>query len=103
MLKDLKASAQIPVRDYPNSRLKYGHKPIIGGKNRRKMHSTLNLKKYHLRSIIEAINSSIKRTLGASVQARLPNTQENNATLKALTYNIKKIKNKLYIKIWLLT
>lgn len=103
VLKDLKASVQIPVRDYPNSRLKYGHKPIIGGKLRRKMHSTLDLDKYHQRSIIEAINSSIKRTLGASVQARLPNTQENNAILKALTYNIKKIKNKLYITIHIKT
>lgn len=103
VLEDLKATAQIPVRDYPNSRLGYGHKPIIGGKLRRKMHNTLNLPKYHQRSIIESINSSIKRTLGASVQARLPHTQEKTAILKALTYNIKKIKNQLKITIWLWT
>lgn len=101
VLKELKANAQIPIRDFPNSRLGYGHKPSIGGKLRRKMHSSLDLHKYHQRSLIESVNSSIKRLLGASVQARLPNTQEKTATLKALTYNIKKIKQTLKITIYL--
>lgn len=101
VLEDLKATVQIPVRDYPNSRLGYGHKPIIGGKLRRKMHNTLDLYKYHQRSLIESVISSIKRLHGASVNSRLPQTQENNAILKALTYNIKKIKNQLKITIYL--
>ena len=103
VLEQLQATAQIPVRDYPNSRFGYGHKPVIGGKHRRHMHYTLDLHKYHQRSLIESVNSSIKRTLGASVQARLPHTQEKHAILKALTYNIKKIKNIIKITINLRT
>ena len=103
VLKELKAKAQIPTRDYPNSRLGYGHKACIGGKLRRRMFNTLDLHNYHQRSLIESVISSIKRLYGASVNSRLPNTQEKQAILKTLTYNIKKTKHLLKITIYLQT
>lgn len=47
--------------------------------------------KYDQRSIIEAINSSIKRTLGSYVLARGSSQQQKQVTIKALTYNIERM------------
>ena len=44
--------------------------------------------KYNKRSIIESINSSIKRTFGSYVLARNASEQQKQVTIKALTYNI---------------
>lgn len=47
--------------------------------------------KYNKRSIIEAINSAIKRTLGSYVLARNASEQQKQVTIKALTYNIERM------------
>lgn len=50
-----------------------------------------NQTKYNKRSTIEAINSSIKRTLGSYVLARSANGQQKQVTIKALTYNLERM------------
>ena len=101
VLEDLKARVFIPVREHKQQRLGYGHKPLIHGKLRRRMFQNFDIDKYHQRSNVESTISSVKRLHGASVQARLPQNQEKNATIKALTYNIKKTQKltKITIKI----
>jgi transposase len=47
--------------------------------------------KYNKRSVIEAINSAIKRTLGSYVLARDASQQQKQVTIKALTYNIERM------------
>ena len=47
--------------------------------------------KYNKRSVIEAINSAVKRTLGSYVLARDASQQQKQVTIKALTYNIERM------------
>lgn len=58
-----------------------------------------NKTKYNKRSNIEAINSSIKRTLGSYVLARNASQQQKQVTIKALTYNIEHIVRGIKISI----
>lgn len=92
-------SPMIPVREWKNFRDKYGAKPHIGGKLRKKMHKNFDQKEYFQRNIVESINSAIKRTLGGFVSSRLSGSQEKQALLKALTYNLEIINRKITLTI----
>lgn len=43
---------------------------------------------YHRRSIVETVNSMIKRKLGAAVRSKLPTTQINEVLAKCLLHNL---------------
>jgi IS5 family transposase len=92
-------SPMIPVREWKNFRNKYGAKPHIGGKLRKKMHKNFDKKEYAQRNIVESINSAIKRTLGGFVSSRLSGSQEKQTLFKALTYNLEIINRKINLTI----
>lgn len=89
----------IPVREWKQHRPKYGHKPFFKSKYRKKAAKLFNKQKYNYRSLIESVNSSIKRTLGSYVCSRRPDNQQKQVTIKALTYNLEIITKKNLIKV----
>jgi transposase len=89
-------SVHIPLRDFKNSRLKYGLTPHFK-KKRAKASKLFNPTAYKRRALIESINSSIKRTLGSWVCSRKPNNQQKTITIKTIAYNIEKISNTIKI------
>jgi transglutaminase/protease-like cytokinesis protein 3 len=54
---------------------------------------------YRRRSLIESVNSAIKRTLGSYVCSRRADNQQKTATIKAIAYNLEQIGRT--IKMWL--
>ena len=86
--QQLKADCHIPVREWKQGRLGYGHKPHIHGKHRLRMLKHFNKQKYGMRSIVESINSALKRTMGSYVCSHRPDNQQKQVVLKALAYNI---------------
>jgi len=88
----------IPLRDWPQTRFKYGQKPRYS-KQRRKALQVFKPQAYKRRSLIESVNSAIKRTLGSYVCSRRPDNQQKQVTLKAVAYNIERVGRT--IKIWL--
>jgi len=99
VLEELKAEPQIPVRQWKQQRYKYGFKPLVHGKLRRKMLEEFDEKKYSKRNIVESINSALKRTLGSWVCSRKPKNQEKQVIIKALAYNLEIITVKGLLKI----
>jgi transposase len=85
----------IPFKTYKKNRL---DKPILNGE-RRRAEKKFDKTKYNQRSIVESINSAIKRTLGAYVNNKKTDTQQKQVTIKAITYNIEHINRILKITI----
>ena len=54
---------------------------------------------YRRRSLIESVNSAIKRTLGSYVCSRRADNQQKQVTLKAIAYNLEQVGRT--IKLWL--
>lgn len=92
---------QIPAKLWKQAFDGYGHKPHIGGKNRRWMFKNFDEDEYHQRSIVESLFSAIKRTLGHAVHARKGTNQEKNAILKIFAYNIEVINRQIKIVLYL--
>ena len=89
----------IPVREWKNARTGYGHKHNIHGKFRRRAARLFDACKYKRRTLIESINSAIKRPFGAYVCSRRHDNQCKQTTIKVLAYNFELITRT--IKIWL--
>jgi len=77
----------IPVREWPQTRRGFGLKPHYS-KHRKKAVKLFDEKKYAYCSLIESVNSAIKRTLGGYVCSRKPGNQQKQVTIKAITYNL---------------
>jgi len=94
-----KIEVHIPFRKFAQSRQQESGIPS----KRKILQKKFNKNKYNHRSIIESIiesiNSSIKRTLGPYVCSHRPDNQQKQVTIKSITYNIKHINKK--IKIWI--
>jgi len=88
----------IPLRKFSQQQRKYEHKTKYSAKRRRAL-KTFNKKKYDYRSIIESVNSAIKRTLGSWVCSRKPANQQKQVTIKTIAYNLEIIDKK--IKVWI--
>ena len=86
-----KIENHIPIREWAQGRLGYGHKPRVHGKLRRKAAALFNAKTYKRRTLIESINSAIKRPFGAYVCSRRHDNQCKQTTIKVLAYNIELI------------
>jgi len=85
----------IPFRKWAESR----HQEFGTPSERKLAEKKFDKNKYNQRSTIEAINSSIKRTLGSYVLARDASQQQKQVTIKALTYNIERIGRTIKISI----
>jgi transposase len=88
--KSLNAECHIPLRDFPQFRKGYGHKVHLVGA-RKKRAALFNEQKYHKRSIIESVNSALKRTLGGSVCSRRADNQQKQVMMRALVYNLERM------------
>lgn len=91
-------SVHIPLREWLQYRQGYGHKSHFT-KKRYKASKLFNAQTYKHRSLIESVNSSIKRTLGSWVCNRKPNNQQKTVTIKAIAYNIEHIERLIKITI----
>jgi len=88
----------IPVREWPQTRRGFGLKPRYS-KHRRKAVELFNEKKYAYRSLVESVNSAIKRTLGGYVCSRRAGNQQKQVIIKAITCNLELISRP--IKLWI--
>jgi len=84
---DNNIEVHIPFRQWSKTRKQLANIPS----KRMLAEKRFDQTKYNQRSIIEAINSSIKRTLGSYVLARNASQQQKQVTIKALTYNIERM------------
>lgn len=85
----------IPFRAYPQSRAQE-----FGARSRRVLFErAFDEAAYRRRSLIESVNSAIKRTLGGYVRSRRADSQQKEVTLKAVAYNLEVIGRA--IKVWL--
>jgi len=90
----------IPLRDWPQFREGYGHKPHYY-KPRKKALKLFKTETYKRRSLIESVNSAIKRTLGSYVCSRRADQQQKQVTLKAIAYNIEHIGKTIKVQIFI--
>ncbi|MFH1391017.1 MAG: IS5 family transposase [Candidatus Diapherotrites archaeon] len=89
----------IPVREWKQHRQGFGLKPFLKSKYRKKAAKLFDKNKYNYRSLIESVNSAIKRTLGSYVCSRRADNQQKQVTIKAIAYNLEQIGRT--IKLWL--
>ena len=82
----------IPVRQFSRTRAQTARK---SNRYKQKLDKTV----YNRRALIEAVNSAIKRTLGAYVCSRRADNQQKQTTIKTIAYNLELINRT--IKIWL--
>jgi transposase len=82
IIKDLKASTQIPTRK-PQKRAAEIH-----GFLRRMQASTFDEGVYHQRSLVETMHSASKRVMGEAVRARGQDGQWKELTIRGVTYNL---------------
>jgi len=91
----------IPLRNHKQSARRYSEKGKIRSKYRKKADRIFDIKKYHKRSIVESINSAVKRKYGSFVRAKSISNQIKEAYLKLVAYNLEKInkikKNSLFL------
>ena len=89
----------IPIREWKQHRQRYGHEPFLKSKYRKKAAKLFDKNKYAYRSLIESVNSAIKRTLGSYVCSRRADNQQKQVTIKAIAYNLELIGRT--IKMWI--
>ena len=63
----------------------------IKSKYRKKAAKLFDKNKYNYRSLIESVNSAIKRTLGSYVCSRRADNQQKQVTIKAIAYNLEQV------------
>jgi IS5 family transposase len=86
----------IPLREYTRTRAQE--------RNPNKRYAQkIDKKLYNKRSIIESINSAIKRTLGSYVNNRNSLNQQKQVTIKTIAYNIEHMTRTIKISILLET
>jgi len=86
---------QIPFRKLSMSR-----QQEFGSQSRRqRLEQQFNEVAYKRRSLIESVNSAIKRTLGSYVCSRRADNQQKQVTIKAIAYNLEQIGRA--IRVWL--
>lgn len=88
-------AVQIPFRKVSRSRQQEFGTPS----KRRLLEQEFNKAAYRRRSLIESVNSAIKRTLGSYVNNRRADNQQKQVTIKAIAYNLEVIGRA--IKLWL--
>lgn len=93
-------TVQIPLREFKQTWKNYGLKPHYTG-DRKKANFLFNPQQYKFRSLIESVNSAIKRTLGSWVCNRKPENQQKQTTIKAIAYNIELINRTIKISIFI--
>ena len=81
IIKDMKASTQIPTRK-PQKRAQKIH-----GMYRRTQASTFDERVYHQRSLVETMHSSSKRVMGEAVRARSQEGQWKELVVRGIAYN----------------
>jgi transposase len=96
---DNNIEVHIPVREWKQHRQRYGHEPFLKSKYRKKAARLFDKQKYNYRSLIESVNSAIKRTLGSYVCSRRADNQQKQVTIKAIAYNLEQVGRT--IKMWL--
>ena len=96
---DNNIEVHIPVREWKQHRQKYGLKPFLKSKYRKKAAKLFDKSKYNYRSLIESVNSAIKRTLGSYVCSRRADNQQKQVTIKAIAYNLELVGRT--IKMWI--
>ena len=89
----------IPVREWKQHRQGYGLEPFLKSKYRKKAVKLFDKRKYNYRSLVESINSAIKRTFGSYVCSRRADNQQKQVTIKAIAYNLEVVGRT--IKMWL--
>ncbi len=89
----------IPVREWRQGRLGYGHKQSIHGKARRRAARLFDAQAYKRRALVESVISAVKRPFGAWVSSRKPLNQQKEVTIKMLAYNLEVMGRR--IKVWL--
>ena len=89
----------IPVREWKQHRQGFGLKPFLKSKYRKKAAKLFDQNKYNYRSLIESVNSAIKRTLGSYVCSRRADNQQKQVTIKAFVYNLELVGRT--IKMWI--
>jgi transposase len=93
--RDNDISVQIPFRKLHRSR-----QQEFGTPSRRKLlEREFDETAYRRRSLIESVNSAIKRTLSSYVNSRRAENQQKQVTIKAIAYNLEVIGRA--IKLWL--
>jgi len=93
--KNNSIAVQIPFRKVSQSR-----QQELGTPSKRKLlEQQFDETAYRRRSLIESVNSAIKRTLGSYVNSRKAENQQKQVTIKAIAYNLELIGRT--IKLWL--
>ena len=78
----------IPVRNYPQTAKGYKEEGKVKCLTRKKAKRLFDETEYHQRSLVESINSAIKRKYGSFVRARASINQEKEAFWKLIVYNL---------------
>ena len=86
---------QIPFRKFQISRQEEFGTPS----KRQRLEQQFDEVTYRRRSLIESVNSAIKRTLGSYVCSRRADNQQKQVTIKAIAYNLELVGRS--IKLWL--
>jgi transposase len=86
---------QIPFRKFQRSR----QQEFGTQSKRQQLEQQFDEVTYRRRSLVESVNSAIKRTLGSYVCSRRADNQQKQATIKAIAYNLEQIGRT--IKMWL--
>jgi len=94
---DNKIEVHIPFRQFDKSRQQESNRPS----KRKILEKKFDKNKYNHRSIIESINSAIKRTIGSYVCSKRADNQQKQVTIKGITYNIEHINRKIKIQLFI--
>ena len=80
-------AVQIPFRKFQQSR----QQEFNPQSKRQRLEQQFDEAVYRRRSLIESVNSAIKRTLGSYVCSRRADNQQKQVTLKAIAYNLEQV------------
>jgi transposase len=95
--RDRSIEVHIPFRQYPQSLHQEFGKPS----KRKLLEREFDSEKYRRRSLIESVNSAIKRTLGSYVCSRRADNQQKQVTIKALAYNLEVIGKRITLTLFI--
>ena len=95
--QDNNISVQIPFRKLSRSRQQEFGTPS----KRQRLEQQFDELAYRRRSLIESVNSAIKRTLGSYVCSRRPDNQQKQVTLKAVAYNLEQVGRTIKISMFI--
>jgi len=95
VMQELRAKSLIAIKDYGNKRHRNWRKDW-----RRVALRQFDEKRYHQRSKVEAIFSSVKRKYGSNLRARDFLSQKKEILCKLVAYNIDRITKKIFFIYW---